>query len=49
MRLFSQKETNINRNYILSLFENLENFEYWHDLKKIKYAGIIEDIESYDN
>ncbi|OFX24460.1 MAG: hypothetical protein A2033_13650 [Bacteroidetes bacterium GWA2_31_9] len=46
---FSQKETNINRNYILSLFENLENFEYWHDLKKIKYAGIIEDIESYDN
>jgi len=41
--------TNISRDYILSYFEDISNFEYWHDINKIKYEGLIEDINNYDN
>ena len=45
----SNIETVVSRDYILNLFEGFDNFEYWHDLKKIKYNKIIEDIEKIDN
>jgi REP element-mobilizing transposase RayT len=45
----SYNSINVNRNYIISLFDYIENFEYWHNFKKIKYDGIIETIDKYDN
>jgi REP element-mobilizing transposase RayT len=44
----SEKESMVNKKYILNLFENIENFEYWHDLNKIKSDGIIDVIEKND-
>jgi putative transposase len=44
----SNKETNIAKSYILGLFENKNNFEYYHDYNKIKFEGILEEINNID-
>ncbi len=45
----SNKNTNINKEFILEYFNNeIGNYKYWHDLNKIKYEGIIEEIENID-
>jgi len=45
----SNGETNISRDYILNYFESKQNFEYWHDINKIKYEGLIKEIDIFDN
>jgi hypothetical protein len=44
----SNRTTNISRDYILSYFEDTNNFEYWHNINKINYEGIIKDIDKLD-
>ena len=44
----SEKETNIDRAYILELFDGLENFIFYHDENKIKYEGVIYEINKLD-
>ena len=44
----SKKETNIDRAYIFELFNGLENFIFYHDENKIKYEGIIQEIDKLD-
>ena len=46
---FSVAQTNISRDFILHYFDNINNFEYWHDINKIKFEGIIELIDNFDN
>lgn len=44
----SNNEMYINNNYVMNLFDGIENFEYCHDLKRTKYDKIIEDIDKFD-
>ncbi|MFZ4398803.1 MAG: transposase [Bacteroidales bacterium] len=44
----SNRTTNTSRDYILSYFEDTKNFEYWHNINKINYEGIIKDIDKLD-
>ncbi|MFZ4412420.1 MAG: transposase [Bacteroidales bacterium] len=44
----ADRKTNISRDFILSYFEDRNNFEYWHNINKIKYEGLIEDIDKFD-
>ena len=40
---FSTKPTKIEKNVVLGYFDNLENFKYCHDLKRIeKFARLME-------
>jgi REP element-mobilizing transposase RayT len=45
----SDKETNVQRDFILELFGGLENFRFHHDESKIKYEGIIAEIDKIDD
>jgi putative transposase len=45
----SKKETNISRDYILDYFNDIVNFKNWHDFNKVKYEGLIEEINNFDN
>ncbi len=45
----TNKKTDIKKNFVMEMFGDIENFEYWHNLKKIKYEGIIEEIDNIDN
>jgi putative transposase len=40
----SMKSSNIDREFILELFTDLENFKFYHDERRIVYQGIINDI-----
>jgi putative transposase len=40
----TDKRTNIEKDYILSLFGDKANFEYWHDLNKISLEDKMMDI-----
>ena len=40
----SDKNTNIERDYIMSLFGDKTNFEYWHDLNKLSLEDKMTDI-----
>jgi len=40
----STKSSNIDREFILELFNDLENFKFYHDENRIIYQGIINDI-----
>ena len=40
----SEKPTNIEKNYILNLFGDKDNFEYWHDLNKLYLEDKMNDI-----
>ena len=40
----SEKPTRIEKNYILSLFGDKSNFEYWHDLNKLYLEDKMNDI-----
>ena len=44
----SEKETNIDRQYILDLFGNKENFVFHHIENQIKYDGLIDEIDRFD-
>jgi REP element-mobilizing transposase RayT len=45
---FLNKETNVERNFILELFGGIENFRFHHDESRIKYEGIIDEIDRFD-
>ena len=38
------KPTNVSCEYVMSLFEDTANFEYWHDLNKLNLEDKMEDI-----
>jgi putative transposase len=40
----STKSTSISREFILELFDDLENFKFCHDERRIVYKGVINDI-----
>jgi putative transposase len=44
----SDKETSINREFILGLFGGLENFIFYHQEKSLKYEGILKEIDEAD-
>ncbi|WP_029271869.1 transposase [Flavobacterium sp. KJJ] len=44
----SEKTTSIDRDFIINLFEGLENFKFCHDERRIIYEGIISDINFTD-
>ncbi len=45
--IVSKKKTNLLRNEVLEYFEDVENFLYWHDLKRINLEEILR-IEDED-
>ena len=44
----SDKQSSIDREFILELFNDLENFIFCHDEKKLIYAGVLNDIDLLD-
>ena len=40
----SAKPTNVICDYVMSLFGDIANFEYWHNLNKLKIEDTVEDI-----
>ncbi len=42
------KETNLEKEYILELFGGIENFIFYHNQNKIRYDGLVEDIDNFD-
>ena len=40
----SAKSTNVTCDYVMSLFGDIANFEYWHNLNKLKIEDTVEDI-----
>jgi REP element-mobilizing transposase RayT len=45
----SDKQSNIDRKFILELFDDLENFKFCHDERRIVYEGILNDISLNDD
>jgi len=45
----SNKETSIDRAYILGLFGGLENFKFYHDERRLVYEGVIDAIDKMDD
>jgi len=45
----SNNETNIEREFIFGLFGGLGNFRFYHDENKIKYEGVIGEIDRFDD
>ena len=44
----SDKTTNLKREYVLELFGGIENFEFCHHEKQLKYEGLIDEIDIID-
>jgi putative transposase len=44
----SNKETSIDRDFILELFGGLENFKFYHDERRLVYEGVIDVIDKMD-
>lgn len=44
----SVKASSLDRNFILELFDDLENFKFCHDEKRIIYEGVLNDINIQD-
>ncbi|WP_395066016.1 transposase [Flavobacterium sp.] len=44
----SDRETNLDKEYILDLFGGKENFIYYHHEKQQKYEGLIDEIDKFD-
>jgi len=45
----SNKPTNINREFILELFDDLENFKFYHDERRIVYEGVLKEVNLNDD
>lgn len=45
----SDKETSIDRSFILELFGGLDNFKFYHDEKRLVYEGVIDTIDKMDD
>ena len=46
--ILSSKPTKLKREEVISFFDDIDNFVYWHDFKKIRLDGIIGEIEKFD-
>jgi putative transposase len=46
--LISDKETSLDRNFVLLLFGGLENFKFYHDERRLVYDGIIDIVAKMD-
>lgn len=47
-RYFNENNFNIEKDFIIKLFDGLENFKFQHQEKKIQYDEIIKSIEEID-
>ena len=45
----SVKQSSIDRQFILELFDDLENFKFCHDERRIVYEGILNDVSLSDD
>lgn len=45
----SNKETSIDRDFILELFGGLENFKFYHNERRWIYKGVIDKIDKMDD
>jgi putative transposase len=45
----SQKETSIDRDFILELFGGVDNFIFYHDERRLVYEGVIDSIDKMDD
>jgi putative transposase len=45
----SNKETSIDRDFILGLFGGLENFKFYHDERRLVYEGVIDTVDKMDD
>ena len=45
----SEKETNLDKEYIIDLFGGKENFIAFHNESQIKYEGFIDQIDKFDS
>ena len=45
----SNKETSIDRDFILELFGGLENFKFYHNERRLIYEGVIDTIDKMDD
>ncbi len=43
--IISNKFTNVKRNDVISYFDDVENFKYWHDLQKDRVKKILNLME----
>jgi len=43
------KETNIDRDFILRLFEGLDNFKFYHYKRRLVYEGVMDTIDKMDD
>jgi len=46
--ILSLEETKIKRAEVIEIFDDIENFNYWHSLKEIKLEGELKEIEEID-
>jgi putative transposase len=44
----SNSKTIISKDFVLNFFDTPEEFDNWHDLNKIRYEGIVGEIENLD-
>lgn len=44
----SDKLSNIDREFVLELFDGLENFKFYHDERRIVYEGVVNEIDKMD-
>jgi putative transposase len=45
----SNKETSIDRDFILELFGGIDNFKFYHDERRLIYEGVIDIIDKIDD
>jgi REP element-mobilizing transposase RayT len=46
--ILSTNSTKLKRNEVIGFFDDIDNFVFWHDLRKIRLDGIIREIEKID-
>lgn len=44
----SDKETSLDRDFILELFGGLKNFKFYHDERRLVYKGVVDEIDKMD-
>jgi hypothetical protein len=48
-RIFlSNRRTSLERDKVISMFDDVDNFIYWHNWKRIRIRGVLEEIDRLD-
>jgi REP element-mobilizing transposase RayT len=46
--IISSEKTRIKQKEVIEIFDDIDNFRYWHNLKEIKLEGELKEIEELD-